>query len=90
MKNTAAGASHDSPRAQTCTFEGPGLQNTAKTQREDPLGREERMKIGEGGKKKKRNFGSLAEGERGSGEAGRGSGGSGGPGEGRLGHFDKI
>ena len=24
----AAGTSHDSPRAQTCTFQGPGLQNT--------------------------------------------------------------
>ena len=31
----AAGVSHDSLRVQTCTFEGPGLQNTTKIQRED-------------------------------------------------------
>ena len=32
-----AGVSHDSPRAQTCTFEGPSIQkNTTKIQREDP------------------------------------------------------
>ena len=36
---------HDSPRAQTCTFEGPNLQNTTKISREDPQEREERMKI---------------------------------------------
>ena len=33
----AAGVSHDSPRAQTCTFEGPRVfKNTTKIQREDP------------------------------------------------------
>ena len=32
----AAGVSHDSPRARTCTFEGPNASNTTKIQREDP------------------------------------------------------
>ena len=32
----AAGASHDSPRALTCTFEGPDAVNTTKIPREDP------------------------------------------------------
>ena len=31
----AAGVSHDSPRAQTCTFLGSGASNTTKIQRED-------------------------------------------------------
>ena len=33
---TPAGVSHDSPRTETCTFQGPGLQNTTKIQRKDP------------------------------------------------------
>ena len=34
-----AGASHDSPRAQTCTFEGPGLQTPPKFNETTPKGR---------------------------------------------------
>ena len=35
----------DSPRAQTCTFEGPGLQTPPKFNEKTPQEREERMKI---------------------------------------------
>ena len=31
----AAGVSHDNPKAQTCTFEGPGASNTTKIPRKD-------------------------------------------------------
>ena len=54
----AAGVSHDSPRAQTCTFEGPGLSNTTKSQREDTQKeREKKNENGAGeGKKKEAKF----------------------------------
>ena len=55
----AAGVPHDSPRAQTCTFERPGLQITTKIQREDLPEREEREKFPAGERKKKRNFGAV-------------------------------
>ena len=47
---SAAGVSHDSPRAQTCTFEGPGLQSHHQISTKRPPREEERMKIvaGEG------------------------------------------
>ena len=50
----AAGVSHDSPRAQTFTFDGD-FKNTTKIQRKDPQETEERMKIvaGEGKKRAK-------------------------------------
>ena len=52
----AAGVSHDSPRAQTCTFEG--FTKTTKIQREDPQReRQKGAKMGAGAEKKKRNFG---------------------------------
>ena len=41
----AAGVSHNNQRAQTCTFEGPGLQKTTKIQRKHSKERVERMKI---------------------------------------------
>ena len=47
----SCGVSHDSPRAQTCAFQGPGASNTTKIPRKDPQEREERMKIVAGGKK---------------------------------------
>ena len=50
------GVSHDSPRAQTCTFEGPGASNTTKIPREDPQ-REKKNENGGGRGKKARNFG---------------------------------
>ena len=50
--NRAAGVSHDSPRARTCTFEGPRASQTPQIPREDPQEREEIMKIG-GGRRKK-------------------------------------
>ena len=44
------GTSHDSPRAQTCTFQGSGASNNTKIPRENPQESEEREKIvaGEG------------------------------------------
>ena len=48
------GASHDSPRAQTCTFQGPGRQLNEKTPREVE---KERNGGGRGKKKKEQNFG---------------------------------
>ena len=58
-------ASHDSPRAQTCTFEGPGLKkNTTKIQREDPREREKKQSENGCGRGKKESeiLGSLGEG----------------------------
>ena len=46
-----AGASHDSWRAQTCSFQGPGASNTTKIPRKDP---QERKKENCGGREKKR------------------------------------
>ena len=52
LKHTrSAGASHGSPRAQTCTFEGPSASNTTQIPREDPQEREDRMNIVAGGEK---------------------------------------
>ena len=50
-------ASHDSPRAQTCTLEGPGISNTTKIQREDTKRETKRAEMVAGEEKKKRNFG---------------------------------
>ena len=36
-KHKAAGASHDSPRAQTCTFQGPGIQKHHQNSTKGPL-----------------------------------------------------
>ena len=52
-----AGFSHDSQRAQTCTFEGPGASNTTKIPREDPQRKREQTNMGSGrGKKKNAKF----------------------------------
>ena len=58
---------------RTCTFEGPGLQNTTNFPREDPQKREERMKIVAREGKKERKFGRSGE-EGGPGEGGLGEG----------------
>ena len=47
---------YDSPRANTCTFQGPGSSNTTKIQRKDPQEREERMKFPAGDGKKSAKF----------------------------------
>ena len=49
----AAGVSHDSPRAQMCTFQGSGLQKTPTKFHERTQERERRMKSVAGGGKKK-------------------------------------
>ena len=49
---------HDSPRVQTCTFQGPGASNTTKIRREDHQEREERMKNVAGKFKKREILGS--------------------------------
>ena len=51
------GVSHDSPRAQTCTFRVPVFKNTTKNQREDTQRETRRAKMWAGEGKKKRNFG---------------------------------
>ena len=54
----AAGVSHDNPRAQTCTFEGPGLQKHHQNSTRRPPEREEKNEFcGGRGKKKERNVG---------------------------------
>ena len=60
----AAGVSHDCPRAQMCTFQGPGLQkHQQKNSTKGPQNRERRMKIvAGGGKKKSKILGGPAEG----------------------------
>ena len=67
----AAGVSHDSPRAQTCTFQGSGLQNTTKIQREDTQRDTETAKRWREREEKERNFGRSG----GGGSSGGGSGG---------------
>ena len=52
----AAGVPHDSPRAQTCTFQGPGLQKHQQNSTKGPQERERRMKIVAGGGKKRAKF----------------------------------
>ena len=51
-RSNVPGVSHDSPRAQTCTFEGLGLQNTTKIQREDTQRGKKRTNLAAGGKKR--------------------------------------
>ena len=75
----AAGVSHDSPRAQTCTFQGSGLQKHQQNSTQGPQERERRMKIVAGGKKKSEILGGPAEGCRAEGcraEGGSPEGGS--------------
>ena len=55
----SARVSHDSPRAQTCTFQGPGASNTTKIPR-DPQRERKRAKLGREREKKKRNVGPAA------------------------------
>ena len=52
-KAARASHTHDSPRAQTCTFEGPGLQNITKIQREEPREREKKNEFCGGRGRKK-------------------------------------
>ena len=56
-KSGAAGVPHDNQRAQTCTFERPGLQKHHQNSTRKPPEREERKKFLAGEKKKERNFG---------------------------------
>ena len=59
----AAGVSHDSPRAQMCTFQGSGLQKHQQNSTKGPQERERRMKIvAGGGNKKSEILGGPAEG----------------------------
>ena len=74
----AAGVSHDSPRAQTCTFKGPGLQNTTKIQREDTQRGKKRTNFAAGEGKKRAKFWAV----QGKGVQGKGGPGKGGPGKG--------
>ena len=53
----AAGVSHDSPRAQTCTFEGPGASNTTKIPRDPQRKTKRAIMEREREKKKTQNFG---------------------------------
>ena len=66
----AAGVSHDNQRAQTCTFEGPGLQkHHQNSTRRHPEKEEKNEFCGGRGKKKERNVG----------RSGKGGPGKGGP-----------
>ena len=71
----AAGASHDSPRAQTCTFEDPGASNTTNIPRRDTQGDTKRTKWWRE-RKNARNFGRSGGGE-GPAEGGLAQGGPG-------------
>ena len=53
----SAGVSHDSPRAQTCTFEGPGLQKHHQNSTIRPPETEKKTKMEWEWEKKERNFG---------------------------------
>ena len=55
-KGEAAGVSHDSPRAQTRTFEGPGLQRHQNSTRRPPREGRKKEKSGGRGKKKSAKF----------------------------------
>ena len=68
-----AGASHDSPSAQTCTFEVSAFENTTKIPREELQAREERVKMVVGDGKKRAKFWAVLEGR--SWEGGPGEGG---------------
>ena len=50
----AAGVSHDSPRAQTCTFEGPGLQSHHQNSTKRPPREEEKNENSSGRRRKKK------------------------------------
>ena len=84
----AAGVPHDSARAQTCTFEGPGLQKHHQNSTRRHPEREEKNKFCGGRGKKRANFwavqgkGCPAEGGPGKGGPGKGGPGKGGPGKG--------
>ena len=52
----ATGVSHDSPKAQTCTFERPGASNTTKIPREDPQRGKKRTNFPAGEGKKSAKF----------------------------------
>ena len=82
LSRSHAAVSHDSPGAQKCTFEGPGLQkHHQNSTRENHQEREERMKIVAGEGKKRAKFWVVRRREGGS-AGGRGSGrGSGGGGK---------
>ena len=56
-RHEAAGASHDSPRAQTCTFQGPGLQKHHQNSTKGPPREGEKNENCGGRGKKERNFG---------------------------------
>ena len=72
----AAGVSHDNQRAQTCTFEGPGVQkHHQNSTRRHPEREEKNEFCGGRGKKKERNFGGPWEGR----SRGRGVPRKGGP-----------
>ena len=77
----AAGVSHDSPRAQTCTFEDPVFKNTTKIQREDTQSGKKRTNFAAGERKKRAKFWAVQEkGVQGKGVQGKGGPGKGGPG----------
>ena len=57
LSGGAAGVSHDSPRAQTCTFQGSGLQNTTTIQRKDTQRDTETAKRWREREEKEPNFG---------------------------------
>ena len=79
----AAGVSHNSPRAQTCTFQGPGLQKHHQNSTRIHPEREEKNEFcGGRGKKKSEILGGPAEGGPGKGSPGKGGPGKGGPGKG--------
>ena len=58
----ATGASHDSPRAQTCTFEGPGLQKHHQNSTRRHPERDKKSKNGAGEGKNSEILGGPAEG----------------------------
>ena len=78
----AAGVSHDSPRAQSCTFEGSGLQKHNQNSTRRPPEREEKNEFSGGrGKKKNEILGGPGEGGLGERTVGeRAALGKGGPG----------
>ena len=82
----AAGASHDSPRAQTRTFEGSGLQKTPKFNDKTPRERQKEQKCGGRGEKKSEILGGPAEGGPAEGGPEEGCPAEGGPVEGPTQH----
>ena len=91
----AAGVSHDSPRAQTCTFERPVFKTPPKFNEKTPREEEKNEFFGGRGKKRAKFWAVQGKGcpaEGGPGKGGPGEGrsrgravqGKGGPGEGRF------